>query len=47
MHPSTKEMSKIYAYYKKTFAFDDNGTIDYYFLHILKYDNCLVLRKDF
>lgn len=46
MHPSTKEMAAIYAYYKKTFAFDDNGTIDYYFQHIVKKENCFVFRKD-
>ncbi len=46
MHPTKQEIKDIHRLYKKTFAFDDGGTIDPYFQYQFHPENCWIIRDD-
>ncbi len=43
---SAADQAEIYQAYKRIFAFDDGGSIDFYFKQIFQPENCFLIKKD-
>jgi len=45
MHPTKEDQKELYAWYKKTFSFDDDGSIDPYFQHHFTSKTCWIHKE--